>query len=73
MRARSEEIAALGHDERFLRNWQYYLGICARHSTLNKRTWCRSNWSTLNPTPTHKPPRITARQPAVPIRPLECA
>ena len=20
---------ALGHDERFLRNWQYYLGICA--------------------------------------------
>ena len=29
MRARSEEIAALGHDERFMRNWQYYLGICA--------------------------------------------
>ena len=29
MRARSEEIVALGHDERFLRNWQYYLGICA--------------------------------------------
>jgi cyclopropane-fatty-acyl-phospholipid synthase len=29
MRARSQEIMALGHDERFLRNWQYYLGICA--------------------------------------------
>jgi cyclopropane-fatty-acyl-phospholipid synthase len=29
MRARSGEIMALGHDERFLRNWQYYLGICA--------------------------------------------
>jgi cyclopropane-fatty-acyl-phospholipid synthase len=29
MRARSEEIMALGHDERFMRNWQYYLGICA--------------------------------------------
>jgi cyclopropane-fatty-acyl-phospholipid synthase len=29
MRARSEEIMALGHDDRFMRNWQYYLGICA--------------------------------------------
>ena len=29
MRAKSEQIVALGHDERFLRNWQYYLGICA--------------------------------------------
>ncbi len=29
MQARSEEIMALGHDERFLRNWQFYLGICA--------------------------------------------
>ena len=29
MRAKSDEIMALGHDERFLRNWQFYLGICA--------------------------------------------
>jgi len=29
MHARSAEIAAMGHDERFLRNWQYYLNICA--------------------------------------------
>jgi len=29
MRARSAEIVALGYDERFLRNWQFYLGICA--------------------------------------------
>ena len=37
MRARSEQIVALGHDERFLRNWQYYLGICAA-SFSAKRT-----------------------------------
>ncbi len=29
MRAKNAEIKALGHDERFLRNWQFYLGICA--------------------------------------------
>lgn len=29
MCAKSEQIKAMGHDERFLRNWQYYLGICA--------------------------------------------
>jgi cyclopropane-fatty-acyl-phospholipid synthase len=29
MRQRSEDIRALGHDNRFLRNWQFYLGICA--------------------------------------------
>ncbi|MDE2182214.1 MAG: class I SAM-dependent methyltransferase [Alphaproteobacteria bacterium] len=29
MRAKSEAIKAMGHDERFLRNWQYYLAICA--------------------------------------------
>jgi cyclopropane-fatty-acyl-phospholipid synthase len=29
MQAKSEEIRALGHDESFLRNWQFYLGICA--------------------------------------------
>ena len=29
MQARSDEIKALGHDDQFLRNWQFYLGICA--------------------------------------------
>ena len=29
MCARADAIKALGHDERFLRNWQYYLAICA--------------------------------------------
>jgi cyclopropane-fatty-acyl-phospholipid synthase len=29
MQEKSGEIMALGHDERFLRNWQFYLGICA--------------------------------------------
>lgn len=29
MQARSAEIKAMGHDDRFLRNWQYYLNICA--------------------------------------------
>ncbi len=29
MMAREAEIHALGHDDRFLRNWQFYLGICA--------------------------------------------
>jgi len=29
MQARTDEIKALGHDDRFLRNWQYYLNICA--------------------------------------------
>jgi cyclopropane-fatty-acyl-phospholipid synthase len=29
MQAKSAEIMALGHDESFLRNWQFYLGICA--------------------------------------------
>ena len=28
-RRRSTEITALGHDQQFLRNWQFYLGICA--------------------------------------------
>jgi cyclopropane-fatty-acyl-phospholipid synthase len=26
---RETEIRALGHDDRFLRNWQFYLGICS--------------------------------------------
>ena len=29
MQARSEDIMALGHDQKFLRNWAFYLGICA--------------------------------------------
>ena len=29
MKARQAEIAALGHDKQFLRNWDFYLGICA--------------------------------------------
>ncbi|HEY5046803.1 MAG TPA: cyclopropane-fatty-acyl-phospholipid synthase family protein [Rhizomicrobium sp.] len=29
MGAQEREIRKLGHDERFLRNWQFYLGICA--------------------------------------------
>ena len=29
MRARRHEILALGHDQKFFRNWQFYLGICA--------------------------------------------
>ena len=29
MRVRKNEILALGHDQSFFRNWQFYLGICA--------------------------------------------
>ncbi|MDR3525704.1 MAG: cyclopropane-fatty-acyl-phospholipid synthase [Rhizomicrobium sp.] len=29
MQAKTTEIKAMGHDDRFLRNWQYYLAICA--------------------------------------------
>jgi cyclopropane-fatty-acyl-phospholipid synthase len=29
MQARSDEVMALGHDQKFLRNWEFYLGICA--------------------------------------------
>lgn len=29
MTERTPEIKAMGHDDRFLRNWQYYLNICA--------------------------------------------
>ena len=29
MQEKSADIKALGHDDRFLRNWQFYLGICA--------------------------------------------
>jgi cyclopropane-fatty-acyl-phospholipid synthase len=29
MQAQESAIAALGHDQQFLRNWEFYLGICA--------------------------------------------
>jgi cyclopropane-fatty-acyl-phospholipid synthase len=29
MQAKEDEIKALGHDQQFLRNWEFYLGICA--------------------------------------------
>ena len=29
MQQRKSEVFALGHDSRFLRNWEFYLGICA--------------------------------------------
>jgi len=29
MRARESEVLALGHDRSFLRNWEFYLGMCA--------------------------------------------
>lgn len=29
MQEKSSEVMALGHDQQFLRNWQFYLGICA--------------------------------------------
>jgi cyclopropane-fatty-acyl-phospholipid synthase len=29
MQAKESEIRALGHDQQFLRNWEFYLGICA--------------------------------------------
>ena len=29
LRAKSDLVREMGHDERFLRNWQYYFGICA--------------------------------------------
>ncbi len=28
MKAREDDIRALGHDDKFLRNWQFYLGFC---------------------------------------------
>jgi cyclopropane-fatty-acyl-phospholipid synthase len=29
MQIKRPEIKALGHDDRFIRNWEYYLSICA--------------------------------------------
>ena len=36
MRARTDEILALGHDQKFLRNWQFYLGICAASFAVDR-------------------------------------
>ncbi len=36
MRERADEILALGHDEKFLRNWQFYLGICAAAFSVDR-------------------------------------
>jgi len=36
MSAREAEIRALGHDTKFLRNWQFYLGICAAAFAVNR-------------------------------------
>ena len=29
MQERKDDVLALGHDQKFLRNWEFYLGICA--------------------------------------------
>jgi cyclopropane-fatty-acyl-phospholipid synthase len=29
LQAQEDAIKALGHDQQFLRNWEFYLGICA--------------------------------------------
>ena len=34
MQEKSTEILALGHDQQFLRNWEFYLGICAAAFTV---------------------------------------
>jgi cyclopropane-fatty-acyl-phospholipid synthase len=33
---KKDEIIALGHDESFLRNWQFYLGICAAAFSVDR-------------------------------------
>ncbi|WP_380053108.1 class I SAM-dependent methyltransferase [Falsihalocynthiibacter sp. SS001] len=33
--AKSDRIRALGYDEKFLRNWRFYLGICAASFSVN--------------------------------------
>jgi cyclopropane-fatty-acyl-phospholipid synthase len=38
MNERKEEIFALGFDQRFLRNWQFYLGICAAAFRIERTT-----------------------------------
>ena len=36
MQEKSGEIMALGHDQQFLRNWQFYLGICAAAFSVDR-------------------------------------
>ena len=36
MQEKSADVMALGHDERFLRNWQFYLGICAASFSVER-------------------------------------
>jgi cyclopropane-fatty-acyl-phospholipid synthase len=36
MQTRESEVLALGHDQRFLRNWQFYLGMCAAAFAVNR-------------------------------------
>jgi cyclopropane-fatty-acyl-phospholipid synthase len=36
MQEKSTEIMALGHDQQFLRNWQFYLGICAAAFSVDR-------------------------------------
>ena len=34
--ARENEVKALGHDQAFIRNWRFYLGICAAAFAVNR-------------------------------------
>jgi cyclopropane-fatty-acyl-phospholipid synthase len=34
--ARRSDILALGYDEKFIRNWEYYLGMCAAAFSINR-------------------------------------
>src|ERR1700761_5376729 len=36
MQEKSTEIVALGHDQQFLRNWEFYLGICAAAFSVDR-------------------------------------
>ncbi len=43
MQAKSTEIMALGHDQKFLRNWEFYLGILrCRFRGGAHPMWCRA-------------------------------
>jgi len=36
MQEKRSEVMALGHDQQFLRNWQFYLGICAASFNVSR-------------------------------------
>ena len=36
MQEKTSEVMALGHDQQFLRNWQFYLGICAAAFSVSR-------------------------------------